>query len=378
MERVRGPLCLTDILDPSGCPSILITRFKALGDIVLSFPIVKALRSAYPHSRINYLCRSSYAQVLSGLEELDKVLILPDDILGQVKLALLLRREKLDCSIDLLCSPRSALFCALAGARIRIGFDTKRHNWCYNVLLPRAILKEKSRFRCYTMDSNEELLRMLCLPADPRRGCPAPGGNSADSSRYAIGLPAARSELGWASDFRLAIAGRDKLCIGLVPAALYQAKSWKEEYFIEVARRIHEDIKAVPLILWGPGEKDIAERISAKAPGSVMAPETGIARLGALVSILDLLVGIDSGPKHLAVIQGVPTVTIFGPTDPRIWDPMTEEHRALHKEIQCFPCKKKRCDNNRCMQEITPDMVMSEIESILKIRRKSSREGNGK
>jgi ADP-heptose:LPS heptosyltransferase len=90
-----------------------------------------------------------------------------------------------------------------------------------------------------------------------------------------------------------------------------------------------------------------------------------VARLGALVSALDLLVGIDSGPKHLAVVEGVPTVTLFGPTDPRVWDPMTERHRALHLGTDCFPCRKKECAPNRCLDDITPDMVMAEVARAL-------------
>ena len=100
-------------------------------------------------------------------------------------------------------------------------------------------------------------------------------------------------------------------------------------------------------------------------PGAVLAPPTSVPRLGALISRLDLLVTPDSGPKHLAVIQGVPTVTLFGPTDPEIWDPMNDIHRALHAKPPCFPCRRKECAANKCLSDIGPDKVLDEILDLL-------------
>jgi len=67
----------------------------------------------------------------------------------------------------------------------------------------------------------------------------------------------------------------------------------------------------------GPGEEALAKRIVAAAPGAALTPPMGVARLGAVISMLDCLVGVDSGPKHLAVIQGIPRDPL-GPTDPCI------------------------------------------------------------
>ncbi len=347
-----------------GPPSILVVRLKALGDIVLSIPVVRALRAGFPEARIRYLCRERYADALAGVTELDGVLRLPEGAAAQLSLALGLRRDRTDCVIDLLGSPRSAALARLTGAAIRIGMDTGRRNWAYHWVLPRAIEREGARARCYTLDSNEELVRMLGLPADGRRGCGVAGSRDAGRAwdeRYAIGFPAAESERGWGRDRADAIAGKGRRIVGIAPGALYQAKSWREEYFIEVARRVCDTMNAAVVVLWGPGERPLAERIAAGAAGSAVAPETGIARLGGLVGALDLLVGIDSGPKHLAVIQGVPTVTLFGPTDPRVWDPMTGRHRAIHLAPDCFPCRKRECVPNRCLDGITPDAVMTEI-----------------
>lgn len=334
--------------------SILIVRFKALGDIALSLPIVYAVRDRYPRARLRYLCRGRYAEALQGVRELDDVLILPEGGVRQVLLALRMRHEKTDCVLDLISSPRSAYMTFLTGAAMRIGMDTGRRNWCYTHLLPRVIMRDEERVLCYTLESNRELVRMLGL--EPGR---PPG--------LKIGFPAADAERGWARKYVASLDPGGRRIVGVVPGAAYQAKSWPEGHFVELIRLVRERLGAVIVVLWGPGEEELAGRIAAVA-GAVLAPAMGIARLGALISMLDLLVGIDSGPKHLAVIQGVPTVTLFGPTDPRIWDPMTLTHRAIRLDVDCVPCKKRTCAENRCLSGISPERVMAEAEGVLAVK----------
>jgi ADP-heptose:LPS heptosyltransferase len=332
--------------------SMIIVRFKALGDIVLSLPIVYACRRQFPNARIRYLCSARYAEALSGVKELDDVLLLPRHAARQAALAFALRREKVDCVIDLLGSPRSALLTYLTGARMRIGMDTGRRNWCYQYLLPRVVMRNEKRLMCYTLESNNELVRMLGLET---------GG----TSRVDIGFPAAEREMGWAREYMGSIAAAARAVVGIVPGAAYQAKSWPEECFVELGNRLVRDLEVTPLILWGPGEEGLARRVAARIDGAVLAPRIGIARLGALISMLAVLVGPDSGPKHLAVIQGVPTVTLFGPTDPRIWDPLSARHRVLTSAVECSPCRRRECEPNRCMSTIVPGRVFNGIADVL-------------
>jgi ADP-heptose:LPS heptosyltransferase len=332
--------------------SILVIRLKALGDIVLSLPIVYALRARYPSARIRYLVRPRYAEALSGVRELDEVLALPAGAAGQASLALRLRREQVDCVIDLLSSPRSAFLSFLTGAATRIGMDTRRRNAFYTHVIPRVLMRDGKRLLCYTLESNRELVRILGLRTVPPEG-------------LAIGFPAADREKGWARNYLRSAGLTGRVLVGIVPGAAYQAKSWPEERFADVARLAQSRLGADVVVLWGPGEEAVARRVAAGAPGAVVAPPMGIPRLGALIAALDCLVGIDSGPKHLAVIQGVPTVTLFGPTDPRIWDPMTAGHRVVTRSVDCFPCRKRSCRGNRCLSEVSSDAVLAELLEVL-------------
>jgi ADP-heptose:LPS heptosyltransferase len=332
--------------------SMLIVRLKALGDIVLSLPIVYACRRVFPHARIRYLCRAEYAEALSGVRELDEVLILPVNAAQQVALGLALRREKVDCVIDLLGSPRSALLTYLTGATMRIGMDTGRRNWCYNYLLPRVIMREGKRIKCYALESNLELIRMLGLA-------------TSGSERLDIGFPAAEREKKWAREYIASLGTGARTIIGIVPGSLFQAKSWPEQRFIELGSLLTNRLHVTPLILWGPGEEELARRVAGRIDRAILAPPMGVARLGALISMLALLVGPDSGPKHVAVIQGVPTVTLFGPSDPCIWDPKTAKHRVITLAADCSPCRRRKCEPNHCLSDISSEMVFEEIADVL-------------
>ncbi len=349
---------LPDLSGRDDIESILIVRLKALGDIALSLPIPRALRRRFPDARIVYLCREQYAEALRGEGSLDEVVALRKGFVEQTRMLMRLRRERFDLAIDLLASPRSALMTFIAGARVRVGMDVGRHSWCYHHLLPRIVTVGGERRKCYTLDSNREIVRMLRLWNEVDGATDEPGG-------CAIGFPAAETERGWAEACLAEFGVELGRLVGVVPAATYQSKSWPREKFIRLVQLLKERHGLVVLLIWGPGEEEEARSIASASPGAICAPETGIARLGALISKMRLLITTDSGPKHLAVLQGVPTVTLFGPTDPVIWDPMRGAHQVIYLDLPCSPCKRLICEPNRCLTDIEPEDVVERVADIL-------------
>lgn len=359
---------MPDLSTVRGVQSILIIRHKALGDIALSFPIVRAMRARFPSARIVYLCWDRYKAVLAGEKSIDEVIGARKGFFEQLSLIVRLRRARFDVAIDLLSSPRSALLTLLTSARIRIGMDVGRHSWCYHFLLPRVRIIDGKKIKCYTLDFNHEIVSMLNIAGGEERG----GAGSQEArygqdakGRHEIGFPVAEAEQRWVDEYLEGIGIDQSMLIGVVPAASYRSKAWPQENFISVMRSLKERYGLVSLVLWGPGEEHIARSIARSAPGAILAPDMGISRLGALISRLRLLVGVDSGPKHLAVIQGVPTVTLFGPTDPVTWDPMDGSHRALYLGLSCSPCRKRNCESNICLSDIQPEDVVEQVADLL-------------
>ena len=98
------------------------------------------------------------------------------------------------------------------------------------------------------------------------------------------------------------------------------------------------------MVMWGPGEEDVARRVVAGAGGgTLLAPATSLAEVPPLLNTLRLLITIDSGLKHLAVATRIPTLTLFGSTDPREWHIGGEQDRLMWKGLSCSPCRRMDC-----------------------------------
>jgi len=341
---------------------ILIVRYFALGDIALSTPVIKRLREQYPEAKISYLVWRRYADALRGIDQLDDIIILDQGIGQWLKMIGRLKKGRYDLLIDLMSSPGSAMLSWLSRAGIKIGMDTGRNNWCYDYLLPRRFEEEGKRLKYYTLDTNRELMNMM-IPGSP--GQPWRPGVRSDDIDLEVGFPASLSEDEWALGYFAGLPATSSGFAGITASSNYQSKSWPEERIKELATKIKSEFDITPVIIWGPGEEDAAERIRDSVKYAVMPPLIDIPKLGALIKRLRFLVGIDSGPKHLAVLEGIPTVTLFGQTDPMVWDPVTEKHRIVFKDPPCSPCRDRDCRENRCMTDIQVDDVLEEIRKIL-------------
>lgn len=166
----------------------------------------------------------------------------------------------------------------------------------------------------------------------------------------------------------------DRPLFGLHAGGLYgRAKHWGDDRYREVASRLHGEGYDV-VLLTSPGERHQAELISAACDGLPMIGQDGdVLQLAAAISHCSIVITNDSGPLHLATALAVPSVSIFGPTDPgRTVIPGAT--RVLRKPVACQPCYRRDCPlgHHRCMTDISVDEVyaaatdlFSEIEGRL-------------
>ncbi|MBN2071311.1 MAG: glycosyltransferase family 9 protein [Candidatus Krumholzibacteriota bacterium] len=354
---------LPDLTKLGRVDRILIVRYFALGDIALSVPIVRGMREAFPESEISYLVWERYSDALLGVEEVDRVIILKEGIFEWLMMARRLRRDRYDFILDLVSSPGSAQLSWLSGAKVRIGMETGRNDWCYHYLLPRRFEKESRKIKYYTLDTNRELMKMMVTGSDGMAWTPV---NRSDDASLEIGFPPARYGEDWAKEYFAGLPSTRGGYAGITASSSYLSKSWPIENLSKLAREIHYEFDIIPVIIWGPGEEKDAMKLRDSVKSSILPPLIKIPELGAMIRRLRFLVGIDSGPKHIAVLEGVPTVTLFGPTDPMVWDPVTEKHRVLSVDMECFPCRDRDCPDNRCMKDIEVDDVLDEIRKIIR------------
>ena len=149
------------------------------------------------------------------------------------------------------------------------------------------------------------------------------------------------------------------------------AKTWPAEHFSNLARRLVLQHNLRVLFLCGPAERDSVARICQHANHphikSLASQDLSIGLSKACVRRGQVMITTDSGPRHFAAAFGVPTVTIFGPTDPRWSHNYPNASIDLQLDVDCGPCAKRVCplEHHRCMRDLTVDHVTIATASLL-------------
>jgi ADP-heptose:LPS heptosyltransferase len=316
---------------------LLAIRPRALGDVVLTTPALRALRRGHPDARIDVLTDARYAPLLGVLPEIDRVLHFGRTTAGTLDLAWRLRRERYDQVIDFFGNPRSALVTALAGAGRALGYDLRGRRYAYHATVPRNVVAPGHRAE-YAAASHVRLA--------------VAAGGLDDGVDVRLALPEAMRTRA-REDLERAGAGSGR-AVGLVAAGTWASKTWPLSHFAALARMLTAAGHALVAIT-GPGEEHVTARLARLAPGvQPLPPAHDVVQLAANVAELRALVGTDSGPRHLAAAFGVPTFSWFGPADPEIWTPPDPRHATWWTSVPCRACNLTRCPHWSCLPELAP------------------------
>ena len=155
----------------------------------------------------------------------------------------------------------------------------------------------------------------------------------------------------------------------LTPGSKWPTKVWPAERFGDVARVLSSEEGLPVLVLGSADERALAEEVVRRAGGGVVAAgRVGLGETAALLASARLMIGNDSGPTHIAMAAGTPTVAIFGPTDPSQFD--FEGHELVYADLPCSACsffgtRRCRLKHWRCMTSITPAAVVAAARRLL-------------
>jgi lipopolysaccharide heptosyltransferase III len=340
-----------------GARRILVIRHRAGGDLLLTTPALRALRSSLPSASIEVVTSRGLKAILEGNPDVDRVLDFdPRSLASRGALYARLLRGGYDAVLDLVSNPWSAWMSALTRARIRFGYDLRGRRWAYTHRLPREPRGPDGPILRYAPEAALDFVRAAGI---------APRGHGLT---FRVSAAADETVERW-----IAASGAEleKPMIACLPAGSWPAKTWLPERFAAVMEALAGEGTVV--WTWGPGERPFAEacRARMRAP-SLLAPATGWQELGALLKRCSLWIGNDSGPKHLAVALGVPTVTIFGPTNPRTWHPAEGPHAVVEVEgLECLHCNANVCPlpgerHMRCMRDLPAERVIAAARALLR------------
>jgi heptosyltransferase I len=158
--------------------------------------------------------------------------------------------------------------------------------------------------------------------------------------------------------------------VAMVPVSRWATKNWPAECYVEVIRFLRRYREASFFLLGGPADREICDRIESEAGGGVVnkAGELSLVETGSLLGSMDILISNDSGPVHMAVAVGIPTLVIFGPTDPLRTGPYGDKQRVVTANLDCQPCFSRTCRRAGipCLSGVTPERVGEVALEILK------------
>ncbi len=338
----------------------LIVRLGALGDIVHAIPVAAALRRAWPGARIDWLVSARHSEILDLVSVIDRRIAVRDrgGVTGGTALFAAvrdLRRTRYDVAVDLQGLVKSALIARGSGAPRILGFTS------------RYLREPLARF-VYT-EAHDPGGGGIYHPGETRHvveinlGLLAPLGVRKMTPEF----PIADAD----SDAAREVAGRtDGRYALLNPGAAWPNKRWPAPRLAAVARALRDRHGVLSAVIWGPGERELAEAVVGEAAGAAMlTPPTAIADVVALARSALVMVSGDTGPMHIAAAVGTPVVGIYGPTRPERngpWHPDDVVVRAPGCECHHLrQCRRARM----CLLDVGVEEVLGAVERRLRAGR---------
>jgi lipopolysaccharide heptosyltransferase I len=329
--------------------NVLIVRLGALGDIVHAVPAAAALRAAVPEARIDWVVDAKHRELVDLVTVIDRVVPLEaPTVAGWVDVVRRLRFVPYDVALDFQGLLKSAVLARASGASRVAGFSI----WHLREKTARPFYSDGVPFQPdqpepHVIRKNLNLLSVL----DVRT-------SEIDFPLLSVRTPAL--------DAAAAALGPDPFAL-VNPSAAWPNKRWPAERFGEVASFLREVRGMRSLVLWGPGEQELARSVVAASDGAAIeAPATRIADVLALSRDAALMISGDTGPLHIAAAVGTPVVAIFGPTDPNRNGPWSPDDVTVSRFGTCGCHYVRRCRQSRwCLGDVTVAEVTAAIQQRL-------------
>jgi len=327
-------------------PRILISQLNPIGDAILTLPVVCALRREFPDAYIGWVVEKLAAPMVCGHHAIDAVVQLPPKWYRSAaeirSTKAKLSRHQFGIAIDCQGDTKSALAGRISGAKQRIGYAGK-----YSSPIGRLMnnVRVEPAFRHLT-DRSLELLTPL-------------GIHSPDIQ---WDLPIPKTAALWASRWRRSMK-HPRLAV-LNPGGTWKSKLWEVDRFASTAKYLRDRYQYKSVVVWGSHtEKEMAMRIVAHSDNaSKLAPDTDLHHLAALIGTANLFISGDSGPLHMAVAVGTPTIGLYGATRPGDSGPYG--HIALQKAYERGSHHHRRSADNSAMRAIGVEHVCQAIDEI--------------
>ncbi len=353
---------------------ILIVNPFGIGDVLFSTPLISNLKYNYPDLYLGYLCNQRVKELVELNSKVNKLFIWEKDYFRKLwscskikaikEFASLLKeikKENFDLVIDLSLNPEYSFFLSLIGIKKRIGYDFKKRG---------RFLTKKIKFSGYSDKPIPEYYLDLLKFVD----------SNAKITDKNLVFPIGESDIAFADSLleNNNLKGNNFL-VGVIPGggaswgkdAFY--KQWDTPNFAAVADGLIQEFKVRIIIMGDSRDYTLCQAVKNKMKNEAILScgNMSLRQFAAVIKRCNLVICNDGGPLHVAVSQGVKTVSIFGPVDELVYGPYPPDsnHIVVSKKLDCRPCYKKfrlsPCPQRYCLTTIIPKDVLTTAKKLV-------------
>ena len=382
--------------------NILFVRLSYIGDILHATPAARWIKEQYPDAKLHWIVTPSMVELLDGNPYVDEIipwerdeyeahskkLHIPTMWRMWWELKAKLEPYKFDVAVDVQGRLITGLVLLASGAPIRLGLGgTKELNWLFTnykskpstdhvikryvevaQLLKEAVAKQAD------LDTPLKTVDNLLKPETLN--------TFSANKMYHMDFYVPSKLHTWAEEQWKTIDNHTSLNrgevekplrVGLVLGTSWATKEWPQEKWYSLIKSLQ--YRANFVCLGGPKEstqyKPLMDSLTAEGIDQIMLNmlgKTTLQEVGALIESCDVVVTADTGSLHIALALNKPVVALFGPTDPKLWGPLTGTFKVLvNDELDCLGCRKRRCPkpDQYCMSGIEPVRVKKAIFELI-------------
>jgi len=342
---------------------IAVMRALYLGDLLLSVPALRAMRTRFPAAEITLIGLPWAAAFVERFQHLvDRFLPFPGyPGIGEVsyneRTTARFLAEQRDYGYGLIMQMHgsgqtSNPFARALGGAITVGYVVGDGSSGLDLAAPYPET-------LHEIDRNLRLVGLLGCATEDR----------------ALEFPIAATDRSEASD--LIGQTTSQPLVVLHPGAKFSARRWMPERFAAVADALVERLGARVIVSGASNEQPVIDAVISamgrREHATSLAGQTSLGGLAAIIERCDLFVSNDTGPAHIAAALGRPSIVLFGPADVRRWAPLdVGQHRVIREAVVCSPCGFEDCPiDHRCLRSIEPERVIATAVALLGTRQRN-------
>ena len=343
---------------------VLIVKMSALGDIIHALPVLDYLCQVSPGIEIDWVVEEPFREVLEGNPLVSRIHTVRTKVWRKSPLAMktlrdvnLLRRglreREFDLLFDIQGNLKSGLVCMLSGVKDRIGFAREGLQESVNLFFT----TRQTPLRRQDYHITDQYLRVVSVPF----------GRDFTGMRLSTEIYTSPEDDAAASTLLATLA--NGLVFFFHCGTTWSTKLWHQEGWIALGKELRVAYPESSILLsWG-SEAERGEAIAvatAIGGGARVIERYSLKGLTALLKKVDLVVGADTGPVHLAAAVGTPTVSFYRASDGKRSGPRGVGHAIVQAPLHCTACFRSRCDkDDECRQSIKVETLVAAITRLL-------------